>query len=112
MAGKGSSGQRLSSTTFIRRPSGSGSRVHYGPEPGPVTEQRSEWELRVRRRGEYTSVFYDFCPLDIAGWKGTHCVFKLNIKDFRPLMSEGIHLPPSAHATLEGDGFVVCTFAP
>jgi hypothetical protein len=22
------------------------------PEPGAVTEQRSEWELRVRRRGE------------------------------------------------------------
>src|SRR5437016_2528374 len=56
------------------------------PEPEPVTEQRAEWELRVRRRGEYTSVFYDFCPLDVVGWKGTHSVFKLNVKDFRPLM--------------------------
>jgi len=82
------------------------------PEPEPVIEQKPEWELRVKRRGEYTSVFYDFCPLDVAGWKGMHCVFKLNVKDFRPLMSEGIHLPPSAHATFEGDGFVVCTFAP
>lgn len=82
------------------------------PEPEPIVEQKPEWELRVRRRGEYTSVFYDFCPLDVAGWKGTHCVFKLNVKDFRPLMSEGIHLPPSAHATFEADGFVVCTFAP
>jgi len=27
-------------------------------------------------------------------------------------MSEGIHLPPSAHGTFEADGFVICTFAP
>jgi homogentisate 1,2-dioxygenase len=57
-------------------------------------------------------VFYDFCPLDVVGWKGTHTVFKLNVKDFRPLMSEGVHLPPSAHGTFEADGFVVCTIAP
>lgn len=82
------------------------------PEPEPVKEDSKEWELRVRRRGEYTSVFYDFCPIDIVGWKGTLSVFKLNVKDFRPLMSEGIHLPPSAHCTFKAPGFVVCTFAP
>jgi len=110
----------IQSRTRVRLPE-RGAIGHYAPfdygvietpEPRPVTEQRAEWELRVRRRGEYTSVFYDFCPLDVAGWKGTQCVFKLNIKDFRPLMSEGVHLPPSAHSTLEADGFVVCTFAP
>jgi len=110
----------IQSRTAIRFPDRAGIG-HYAPfdydvietpEPAPVTEQKAEWELRVRRRGEHTSVFYDFCPLDVVGWKGTQSVFKLNVKDFRPLMSEGVHLPPSAHGTFEADGFVICTFAP
>jgi homogentisate 1,2-dioxygenase len=39
-------------------------------------------------------------------------VLKLNVRDLRPLMSDRIHLPPSAHTTFQAPGFVVCTFVP
>ena len=77
-----------------------------------VEDDGQEWELLIKRRGRHTSVFYDFCPLDVVGWKGTLTVMKLNIRDIRPLMSEGVHLPPSAHCNFQAPGFVVCTFLP
>lgn len=77
------------------------------PEPdGP------EWELRVKRMGQLTSVFYDFCPFDVVGWKGDLTVLKLNVRDIRSLMSEGVHLPPSAHCNFQAPGVAVCTFVP
>ena len=82
------------------------------PEPEAVEDDGQEWELLIKRRGRHTSVFYDFCPLDVVGWKGTLTVMKLNIRDIRPLMSEGVHLPPSAHCNFQAPGFVVCTFLP
>lgn len=83
------------------------------PEPAPVMENDGrEWELRIKRGDQYTSVFYDFCPMDVVGWHGSLSVLKLNVRDIRGLMSERIHLPPSAHCTFEAPGFVVCTFNP
>jgi homogentisate 1,2-dioxygenase len=82
------------------------------PEPEPIQDDGREWELRVKRMGQLTSVFYDFCPLDAVGWQGDLSVLKLNVRDFRPLMSEGVHLPPSAHCTFQAAGVAVCTFAP
>jgi hypothetical protein len=35
------------------------------PEPEPLTEEGNEWELRIQRGGEYTSIFYDFYPFDV-----------------------------------------------
>jgi homogentisate 1,2-dioxygenase len=37
---------------------------------------------------------------------------RINVADFRPVVSPRYHLPPSAHTTFLGGGFVVCTFAP
>ena len=82
------------------------------PEPEVIQEDGSEWELRIVQRGLMSSVFYSFCPFDVVGWKGDLTVMKLNIRDIRPLMSEGVHLPPSAHCTLEAPGFAVCTLLP
>lgn len=83
------------------------------PEPAPVTtDTGQEWELRIKRGQQYTSVFYDFCPMDVVGWHGSLAVLKLNTRDIRSLMSDRIHLPPSAHCTFEAPGFVVCTFTP
>jgi homogentisate 1,2-dioxygenase len=82
------------------------------PEPEAIEEDGREWELRVKRMGQLTSVFYDFCPFDTVGWKGDLSVLRLNIRDIRPLMSEGIHLPPSAHCNFQAPGVMVCTFLP
>ncbi|MCB1691108.1 MAG: homogentisate 1,2-dioxygenase, partial [Pseudomonadales bacterium] len=53
-----------------------------------------------------------FNPLDAVGWHGDNTVVKLNWRDLRPVMSHRYHLPPSAHTTFVGKGFVVCTFCP
>ena len=71
-----------------------------------------EWEVRIKHRGDYTSLFYDFYPMDVIGWKGDVWVAKLNVRDFRPVVSPRYHLPPSAHATFQAGGALVSTFAP
>lgn len=71
-----------------------------------------EYELRIKRLGEYTAVFYPFHPIDIVGWKGDLTVFKINMRDIRPVMSHRVHLPPSAHTTFLAQNFVICSFLP
>jgi len=77
----------------------------------PATHGK-EWELRIKREDEWTSVFYPYNPLDVAGWKGDLYPWRLNVADIRPIVSPRYHLPPSVHTTLLAQGFVLCTFAP
>lgn len=81
------------------------------PEPAPQDEQ-GEFEVRVKRDGQYTRLIYPHHPLDVVGWQGDLCPVRLNIADFRPVVSPRYHLPPSVHCTWENDAFEVCTFAP
>jgi len=81
------------------------------PEPDPHDEE-GEFEVRVKRDETYTSLFFKWHPLDVVGWQGDLCPVRLNVKDYRPIMSPRYHLPPSAHCTWMNDGFAVCTFAP
>lgn len=82
------------------------------PEPEAVLEAGREWEVRIKHGEEYTSYFYNFCPMDVVGWKGDLAVVKLNVRDIRPLASERIHLPPTVACTLRSDDCVICTFVP
>ena len=75
-------------------------------------QTESRWQVKVKRRGEISTVTYPFNPLDAVGWHGDLSPVRLNIADIRPLMSHRYHLPPSAHTTFLGERFVVCTFAP
>ena len=81
------------------------------PEPEPHEEQ-GEFEVRVKRDGAYTRLVYPHHPLDVVGWQGDLCPVRLNVRDFRPVVSPRYHLPPSVHCTWANDGFAVCTFAP
>ncbi|MBI4337605.1 MAG: homogentisate 1,2-dioxygenase [Chloroflexi bacterium] len=81
------------------------------PDPDPHTEQ-GEFIVRVKRDRRYTTLVYPFHPLDVVGWKGDLCPMRLNVADFRPVVSPRYHLPPSVHVTWEGDGFEIGTFAP
>jgi homogentisate 1,2-dioxygenase len=81
------------------------------PEPQPIHED-AEWEVRVKRLNEMTSIFYPFNPMDVVGWKGDLSVWQLNIRDIRPVISHRAHLAPSVHSTFQGNGFVVCSFVP
>jgi homogentisate 1,2-dioxygenase len=82
------------------------------PTPQPIQTEGKEWEVRIKRLNELTSVWYPFNPIDVVGWKGDLTVWQLNIRDFRPVMSHRAHLAPSVHTTFQGEGFVVCSFVP
>src|SRR5213596_212908 len=72
------------------------------PEPAPASEgEGREWEVHIKRNGEYPRVVYPFHPMDVVGWKGDLWVAKLNVRDFRPVMSPRYHLPPSVHVTFQ-----------
>ncbi|MEM1404331.1 MAG: homogentisate 1,2-dioxygenase [Pseudomonadota bacterium] len=76
--------------------------------------QQSEetWQVKIKRHNVISTVTFPFNPLDAVGWHGTNTVLRLNWRDIRPVMSHRYHLPPSAHTTFMGNGFVVCTFCP
>ncbi|HEY8201170.1 MAG TPA: homogentisate 1,2-dioxygenase [Actinomycetota bacterium] len=81
------------------------------PEPDPHDEE-GRFEVRVKRAGTFTSLHFRWHPLDVVGWQGDLCPVRLNVRDYRPVMSPRYHVPPSAHCTWQNDGFAVCTFAP
>ncbi|MDQ3915129.1 MAG: homogentisate 1,2-dioxygenase [Actinomycetota bacterium] len=81
------------------------------PEPDPHDEE-GEFEVRVKRDGEFSSLWFRWHPLDVVGWQGDLCPVKLNVLDHRPVYSPSYHMPPSAHCTFENDGFVICSFVP
>jgi homogentisate 1,2-dioxygenase len=70
------------------------------------------WRVDIKRRGVISTVTYPYNPLDAVGWKGDLTPIRINVEDFRPLMSHRYHLPPSAHTTFVANRFVVCTFCP
>ena len=74
--------------------------------------QEEEWRIEIKRRRALSTVTYPYNPLDAVGWKGDLTPVKINVEDFRPLMSHRYHLPPSAHTTFVANRFVVCTFCP
>ncbi|MGH2688566.1 MAG: homogentisate 1,2-dioxygenase [Actinomycetota bacterium] len=81
------------------------------PEPDPHDEEGT-FEVRVKRYDDQTSLYFRWHPLDVVGWQGDLCPVRLNVRDYRPIMSPRYHVPPSAHCTWQNDGFAVCTFAP
>ena len=82
------------------------------PDPAPSADEAHEWELRIQVEGELSKVYYPFNPMDVVGWKGDLTVWKINMRDIRPIMSHRAHLPPSAHTTFVTPGAVVCSFLP
>ena len=82
------------------------------PEPAPPPDVERECEVRIKARGTLTSVFYDWSPLDVVGWKGDLTVVKLNVRDLRPIASERAHVPPSANCTFVAPGVMINTFVP
>lgn len=75
-------------------------------------QDENTWKVHIKRLEAMSVVTFPFNPLDAMGWHGDNTVFRLNWRDIRPLMSHRYHLPPSAHTTFVGSGFVVCTFCP
>jgi len=82
------------------------------PTPAPAVV-RAPNMVKVQRQRRISTITYPFDPLrTTAGWKGDLSVWRLNVRDIRPVSSERYHLPPPAHATFTMPNVVVCTFLP
>ncbi len=76
------------------------------------TNAQGEFELQIKREGEWTQIFYPFNPMNAAGWKGDLTPWALNVDDIRPIVSPRYHLPPSVHTTFVAQNYVICSFLP
>ncbi len=54
---------------------------------------------------------YEHFPWDVVGWDGCSYPVAFNIHDYQP-RTAAIHLPPTAHITFAGRGFIICSFVP
>ncbi len=83
------------------------------PEPDPQpSEPGKEYELKVLRDGKVTSFFFPTHPIDVVGWKGDLFPFKFHNTDFRPIMADRNHVPPTASGLFQGPGWILCNFTP
>jgi homogentisate 1,2-dioxygenase len=73
---------------------------------------QGEFELRIKRLGQWTKIFYPFHPMNALGWKGDLAPWALHVDDIRPIVSPRYHLPPSVHTTFVARNFVICSFLP
>lgn len=80
--------------------------VRYDAPEGP------EWEVQLTMRGRVSRIFYPFHPLDVEGYKGDLFPFAMNLRDFRPVMSDRLHLPPTVHCNFEAPGVQIINFLP
>ena len=75
-------------------------------------QEERRWSVKVKRRGQISTISFGHNPLDAVGWKGDAVPVRLDIKDILPVNSHRYHLPPSVHATFECDAAIVSTFVP
>ena len=75
--------------------------------------EQEEYEVRVKRLGRLTRMWYEFNPLaHVAGWKGTLVPYVLNVRDIRPISMLNNHVVPTANTTFTSEDVLVTTFAP
>ena len=82
------------------------------PDPSPNLNDGREWEVRIKFQDQFSSIFYPFNPMDVVGWKGDLTVWKINMRDIRPIVSPRAHLAPSVHTSFVTPGATVCSFVP
>jgi homogentisate 1,2-dioxygenase len=83
------------------------------PEPKPMSgEAGREYEVRVKRDGRFTSFFFPHHPIDVVGWKGDLFPFRFHNTDFRPVVADRNHVPPTAFGLFRAEGWVLCNFVP
>ncbi|MEI5909016.1 homogentisate 1,2-dioxygenase [Bacillus spongiae] len=82
-----------------------------GPEELVTFDEKGEFEVVTKSRGQLHSHLLNHHPLDVVGWDGYLYPWVFNIEDFEPITGR-VHQPPPVHQTFEGHNFVVCSFVP
>jgi homogentisate 1,2-dioxygenase len=76
---------------------------------GPLDEGIRD--IVVKRDQTFHGFRSPYPPLDVLGWDGTLYPFAFPILAFQARVGQ-VHLPPTAHATFEAQGALVCSFVP
>jgi homogentisate 1,2-dioxygenase len=76
-----------------------------------TVDESGAFALTVRVGGGLQRYELDRHPFDVVGWDGYVWPAAFNADDFEPRAGR-FHLPPPTHQTFQGQGFVICTFAP
>ena len=82
-----------------------------GPQNLETHNEKGEFRLIVKKANSLTEMILAYNPFDVVGWDGYYYPWAINIHNFEPRVGR-FHLPPPTHQTLEGDGFVLCSFCP
>lgn len=82
-----------------------------GPESLETFDEKGEFTVLTRARGNLYKHVLTHHPFDVVGWDGYLYPWAFNIEDFEPITGR-IHQPPPVHQTFEGHNFVVCSFVP
>ena len=75
------------------------------------TEEKGEFELRIKKLGRMHHYWVDNHPFDVVGWDGYLYPWIFNMKDFEPITGR-VHQPPPVHQTFNAHNYVVCSFVP
>ena len=86
-------------------------RDFHPPTKLTVHDEKGEFKVVVKHENAFTELTVEHHPFDVVGWDGYYYPWSFNIHDFEPRVGR-FHLPPPAHQTFDGDGFVVCSFCP
>jgi homogentisate 1,2-dioxygenase len=81
------------------------------PELQPAVDEKGSFPILVKLCGGFQRYVLAHHPFDLAGWDGFYYPWIFNIADYMPKVGM-IHLPPPAHLTFDGPGFVLCSFVP
>src|SRR5690242_2926795 len=81
------------------------------PSELETCHEAGDYRLSIRVRQGLQEFALDRHPFDVVGWDGYVWPYAFNAMDFEPRAGR-FHLPPPIHQTFQGQGFVLCTFAP
>jgi homogentisate 1,2-dioxygenase len=86
-------------------------RDMHGPSWMESHTETGRHKVIVKARDRMTAYFFDYHPLDVAGWDGYLYPWTFNIHDFQPITGM-VHMPPPIHQTFETPSYVICSFCP
>jgi homogentisate 1,2-dioxygenase len=81
------------------------------PQQLATFDEKSDFLIKVKKKGNLYDLHYGHHPFDIIGWDGYCYPFAFSIHDFEPITGR-VHQPPPVHQTFEGNNYVVCSFVP
>jgi len=81
------------------------------PDFRPAIDEKGDFSVVVKLREGFQRYVLAHHPFDVVGWDGFYYPWIFNIADYMPKVGK-VHLPPPAHLTFDGPGFVICSFVP